>query len=189
MSSSEKQEIGIEKLAEMNLNGLPKSGKREDYLEWEDYFMAIACLTAARSKDPATQVGACLVNKDKKVVGVGYNGFPTGIDDNVFPWTKGSENPLENKYMYVCHAEINAILNKISIELKECILYVALFPCNECAKVIIQSGIKEIVYMSDKQAVKNHTIAAKRMFDHVGIKYRQFLPKKSKIVIDFDALG
>lgn len=184
----EHQENGLEKFSELKIESKnsKSTGKREDYLEWEDYFMAIAFLTAGRSKDPATQVGACLVSKDKKIVGVGYNGFPIGISDDSFPWTKESADPLENKYMYVCHAEINAVLNKISIDLKDCILYVALFPCNECAKVIIQSGIKEIVYMSDKHADKPQTIGAKRMFDHVGIAYRQFVPKKRRILIDFD---
>lgn len=151
--------------------------------------MAIAFLAAGRSKDPATQVGACIVNSEKKIVGIGYNGLPIGCSDDSFPWTKTSEIDLENKYMYVCHAEINAILNKNSFDVKGCTLYVALFPCNECAKVIIQSKIQEIVYMSDKHSEKSHTIAAKRMFDSVGMKYRQFTPKNKKIVIDFDVIN
>lgn len=151
--------------------------------------MAIAFLAAGRSKDPATQVGACIVNEEKKIVGIGYNGFPIGCSDDAFPWTKNSKIDLDNKYMYVCHAEINAILNKNSFDVKGCTLYVALFPCNECAKVIIQSKIIEIVYVSDKHSDKSNTIAAKRMFDSVGMKYRQFIPKNKKIVIDFDVIN
>lgn len=161
------------------------TGKREDYLDWSDYFMATAVLAAQRSKDPVTQVGAVIVNDDKKIVGVGYNGFPQGCSDNDFPWKKDSENSLNNKYMFVVHAEVNAILNKTSADTKGCILYVVLFPCNECAKVIIQSGFKEIVYMSDKYAHMESTIGSKLMFDAAGIKYTKFVPKENKIVIDF----
>ncbi|XP_072375885.1 deoxycytidylate deaminase-like [Diabrotica undecimpunctata] len=163
--------------------------KREDYLEWEEYFMATAFLAAKRSKDPCSQVGACIVNENNVVVGIGYNGMPKGCQDNNFPWGKMSEDPLLNKYMYVCHAELNAVLNKNSVDVKNCILYVGLFPCNECAKVIIQSGIKEVVYLSDKHCLKASTIASKKMFDAVGIKYRQFIPKHSKIVIDFNEIN
>lgn len=159
--------------------------KRENYLEWSDYFMAMAFLASKRSKDPSTQVGACIVNEDKKIVGVGYNGFPIGVDDNEFPWGKTSKNPIESKYMYVCHAEVNAVLNKLSADLKNCTLYVALFPCNECAKVIIQSRIKEIVYMSDKHAHKPEVIASKRMLDAAGVTYKQYTPTCKRIVIDF----
>lgn len=151
--------------------------------------MGIAFLAAQRSKDPATQVGACIVNDEKKIVGIGYNGFPMNCDDDKFPWTKDSSDPAENKYMYVCHAEVNAILNKNSIDVKGCTLYVALFPCNECAKMIIQSRIKEVVYVSDKHAEKPHTIGAKKMFDAAGIKYRQFTPKHPKILIDFEKIN
>lgn len=164
----------------------PKSKrKREDFLKWSDYFMATAFLAAKRSKDPSTQVGACIVNEDLRVVATGYNGFPTGCSDDYFPWGKNTEDPLESKYMYVCHAEVNAILNKCSADLKGCTMYVALFPCNECAKVIIQSGIKEVVYVSDKHAHKPGTIAAKRMFQSAAVKYTQYIPKSSRIVIDF----
>lgn len=159
--------------------------KRENYLEWEEYFMATAFLAAKRSKDPSTQVGACIVNDERKIVGVGYNGFPIGCDDNEFPWGKSSDNRLETKYMYVCHAEVNAILNKNCADLKDCTIYVALFPCNECAKVIIQSRIKEIVYMSDKHAHKTETIASKRLLQAAGIKCTQFIPKQTRLIIDF----
>lgn len=163
------------------------TGKRSNYIDWAEYFMATAFLAAKRSKDPVTQVGAVIVN-DHKIVGVGYNGFPRGCSDDEFPWTKDSENLLENKYMYVVHAEINAILNKTCADTKGCSMYVALFPCNECAKVIIQSGFKEVVYMSDKYAHKDSTIAAKRMFNANGIKYTQFIPKTNKIIIDFSEI-
>ncbi|KAG8234818.1 hypothetical protein J437_LFUL015219 [Ladona fulva] len=162
--------------------------KREDYLDWCDYFMSIAFLAAKRSKDPCTQVGACIVNDDKKIVGVGYNGMPLGCSDDEFPWGKKDRFGLNNKYLYVCHAEMNAILNKNSSDVRNCTIYVALFPCNECAKIITQSGIKEVVYMSDKNAHKVETIASKRMFDAAGIKYRQHKPKSKQIVIDFDEI-
>jgi dCMP deaminase len=123
--------------------------KREDYLSWDDYFMGVAFLSAMRSKDPSTQVGACIVSPEKKILGIGYNGFPWGCSDEELPWErKGSF--LETKYAYVCHAELNAILNKNQSDIKGATLYVALFPCNECAKLIIQSGIKEVVYIGDK---------------------------------------
>ncbi|OAD61403.1 Deoxycytidylate deaminase, partial [Eufriesea mexicana] len=148
--------------------------KRKNYLNWDDYFMAVAFLSAKRSKDPITQVGACLVNEEQQIVGIGYNGMPKGCNDNEFPWGKCSDDPLNTKTFYVCHAEINAILNKNSSSVKNCTLYVVLFPCNECAKVIIQSGIKLIKYMSDKHAMKKKTIAAKRMFDAAGVTYRMY---------------
>nr|XP_033327733.1 deoxycytidylate deaminase [Megalopta genalis]XP_033327735.1 deoxycytidylate deaminase [Megalopta genalis] len=159
--------------------------KRANYIDWEEYFMAVAFLAAKRSKDPSTQVGACIVNNEKKIVGVGYNGMPIGCSDDDFPWSNKSENYLETKYPYVCHAELNAILNKNSSNIKDCTIYVALFPCNECAKVIIQSGIKTVVYMSDKNAEKNGTKAAKRLFDASGVLYRKYIPKNDSIVINF----
>lgn len=164
---------------------LSPSKKRENYLEWNDYFMAMAFLAAKRSKDPSTQVGACIVNEDRKIVGLGYNGFPIGCSDDDFPWGKNTENPIESKYMYVCHAEVNAVLNKLAADVKNCTLYVALFPCNECAKVIIQSQIKEIFYLSDKHAHKPEVIASKRMLDAVGIKYIQYKPTCKRLLIDF----
>lgn len=165
-----------------------KNQKRDDFISWEEYFMATAFLAAKRSKDPVSQVGACIVNAEKKVVGIGYNGFPSGCDDDKFSWGKSKENPLKNKHMFVVHAEVNAILNKNSSDVKNCTIYVGLFPCNECAKVIIQSGINEVVYMSDKHCEKPHTKAAKLMFDAVGIRYRQFVPKHNQIVIDFSEI-
>ncbi len=150
--------------------------KRKDYLSWDEYFMGVAVLSSLRSKDPSTQVGACIVNTDHKIVGVGYNGFPIGgVDDDEIPWEREGEW-LETKYPYVCHAELNAILNAISSSLKGCTLYVGLFPCNECAKAIIQSGIKEVVFLSDKYSEADNTKASKLMFDKTGVAYRQLIP-------------
>ena len=162
---------------------------RTDYLQWEDYFMALAFLAAKRSKDPCTQVGACLVDKNNKVVGLGYNGFPIGCSDQEFPWRKGGKTDLDSKYMYVCHAEMNAILNRITADVSECTMYVALFPCAECAKLIIQSRISTVVYMSDKHASKNETVASKKMLQAAGINVRQHIPKQSKVVIDFEGIN
>lgn len=144
---------------------------RKNYIGWDDYFMGIAILSSLRSKDPNTQVGACIVNEEKRIVGVGYNGFPKGCDDLNFPWEREGAF-LETKYPYVCHAELNAILNSIKT-LKNCTIYVALFPCNECSKAIIQSGIKEIVYLSDKYDGTETNQASKRMLDSAGVKYRK----------------
>lgn len=147
--------------------------KREDYITWEQYFMGLALLSAERSKDPSTQVGACIVNKDNKIVSVGYNGAPTGYDDDKdMNWERDGDF-LNTKYAYVCHSELNAILNS-NTDVRNCKLYVTLFPCNECAKVIIQSGIKEIVYLSDKYDGTEGNIAAKKMFDACGVSYKQY---------------
>ena len=146
--------------------------KRQDYISWDEYFMGIAMLSAERSKDGHTQVGACIVDENNKILSLGYNGMPTGCDDDKMPWEHTGEN-LNTKYMYVCHAELNAILNT-RIPLRGAKLYVTLFPCNECAKAIIQSGIREIVYLSDKYSGEDDNTASKRMFDMVGIKYRQY---------------
>jgi dCMP deaminase len=142
------------------------------HISWEQYFMGVALLSAKRSKDPSTQVGACIVNEDKKIIGIGYNGFPNGISDNDFPWGKNDENPLNNKYPYVVHAEPNAILNSTS-SLKGSTLYVTLFPCNECTKLIIQSGIKHIVYLNNKYKDTDSIIASRKMLDAAGIDYKQ----------------
>jgi dCMP deaminase len=145
--------------------------KRSDYISWDEYFMGIALLSARRSKDPNTQVGACIVNRQHKIVSVGYNGMPIGCSDDVYPWAR--EGPvLETKYPYVCHAELNAILNNIGFNLADCTIYVPLFPCNECSKAIIQSGIREVVYISDKYAETDSVRASKRMMDSAGVIYR-----------------
>lgn len=162
--------------------------KRSDYLAWDDYFMAVAFLSAQRSKDPSSQVGACIVNEEKKIVGIGYNGMPNGCSDDVLPWSRNDEDWLETKYPYVCHAELNAVMNKNSADVKGCTMYVALFPCNECAKVIIQAGIVNIIFLSDKYHEKPAIKASKRMLDHAGVKYRKFTPLQQTITVDFYAL-
>lgn len=158
--------------------------KRQGYLEWSDYFMANALLAAKRSKDPNTQVGACIVNDENKIVGIGYNGFPIGCSDDAFPWNRKATDPLDTKYMYVCHAELNAILNKNSADIKQCILYTTMFPCNECTKVIVQSRLRQVVYLSDTYGDTASAIASKRMLDSAGIEYVKYVPKTEKIVID-----
>ncbi len=151
-----------------------KTKKRKDYLSWDEYFMSIAKLTAGRSKDPSTQVGACIVSQDNRVLSTGYNGAPNNFDDDIFPWDREG-SPLETKYLYVCHAEANALDNYRGYkkEFEGARIYVDLFPCNECAKKIIQSGIKEVIYLSDKYANTDSTIASKRLFDTCGVTYRQ----------------
>lgn len=141
--------------------------KRSNVISWDDYFMGMAHLSAIRSKDPSTQVGACIVSPSKKVVGLGYNGFPTGINDDDFPWEKHDEYD-QSKYAYVVHAELNAILNATT-SLQGCSIYVSLFPCNECAKAIIQSGIKTLIYESDKYADTSAVLASKRMLKAAGV--------------------
>jgi len=158
-------------------------GKREGYLSWDDYFMSVAFLSAKRSKDPSTQVGACIVNIDKCIIGIGYNGFPRGCSDEYLPWSRSAECSLHTKYPYVVHAEVNAILNKCSADVKGATLYVALFPCNDCAKVIIQAGIKEVVFLSDKYHDTDHCRASRIMFKMAGVKLRQHSPHKRKIII------
>ena len=148
--------------------------KRKEYLNWDEYFMGIAKLTSGRSKDPNTQVGACIVSSDNRVLSTGYNGTPNGFNDDDFPW-KREGSPLETKYIYVCHAEANAIDNfrGYKKEFENARIYVDLFPCNECAKRIIQSGIKEVIYLSDKYADQDSFKASKILFDKCGVKYRQ----------------
>ena len=159
--------------------------KRKEYLSWDEYFMGIAMLSAYRSKDPNTQVGACIVNNKNRIMSMGYNGFPMGCSDDEFPWEREGD-AYNTKYAYVCHAELNAILNNSGASLEGCRIYVALFPCNECAKAIIQSGIKEVVYISDKYAETPTTKASKRMFYAAGVKLTKLTPKKGSVLIDFD---
>ncbi|MBW01003.1 Deoxycytidylate deaminase, partial [Eschrichtius robustus] len=151
--------------------------------------MAVAFLSAQRSKDPNSQVGACIVNAENKIVGIGYNGMPNGCSDDLLPWRRTAESILDTKYPYVCHAELNAIMNKNSADVKGCTMYVALFPCNECAKLIIQAGIKEVIFMSDKYHDSKETTAARLMFEMAGVSFRKFTPKCSQIVIDFDSIN
>jgi len=159
--------------------------QKKEYLTWDEYFMAVAKLSSLRSKDPNTQVGACIVGDDNRILSIGYNGTPNGFSDDMFPWGREG-NPLETKYMYVCHAEMNAIINYRGTrkELENAKVYVDLFPCNECAKIIIQSGIKEVVYLSDKYNGTEGNIASKKMFDICGVKYRQIEESNKKININ-----
>ena len=155
--------------------------QREDYLTWDDYFMGVAKLSAKRSKDPSTQVGACIVSNDNRILSIGYNGAPNGFDDKYFPWDRQGE-ALETKYLFVCHAEMNAILNfrGNKKDLEGAKIYVDLFPCNECAKLIIQSGIKKVIYLSDKYKDTEGVIASKRLFDTCGVTYEHLDIEKGK---------
>ncbi len=159
--------------------------KRKDYISWDEYFMGIALLSALRSKDPNTQVGACIVGKNNKIVGIGYNGFPIGCSDDEFPWERKGKNPNDTKYPYVVHAEANAILNSTK-DLHGARLYVGLYPCNECAKLIIQSGIVEIIYLSDKYKNTDSTKAARKMFEKAGVKEKQLILKNKIIKLDYE---
>ena len=157
--------------------------KREDYIRWDEYFMGISKLAGMRSKDPNTQVGACIVDKDNKIMSMGYNGFPIGCSDEDFPWDRDGDM-LHTKYAYVTHSELNAILNYRGGSLQGTKLYVSLFPCNECAKAIIQSGIKTVIYDSDKYDGTPGNIAAKKMFDDAGVEYRKYSPTGRTITIE-----
>lgn len=151
-------------------------------ISWDEYFMGIALLSAKRSKDPSTQVGACIVDEDNKVVSIGYNGMPRQLDEDKLTWEKGEG--LNSKYLYVCHAEFNAILNiRNGSSLKGCTLYVTLFPCNECAKAIIQTGIKKIIYLSDKYADSISTLASKKMFELAGVKVEKYQGRYSEVIL------
>jgi len=147
--------------------------------------MGISLLSAKRSKDPNTQVGACIVDQNNKIVGMGYNGFPIGCSDDELPWEGKADKENETKYPYVVHAEANAILNSTK-DLHSARMYVGLFPCNECAKLIIQSGINEIVYLSDKYKDTDSNRASKRMLSMAGVKRRQLNVKIKKIELDFN---
>ena len=157
--------------------------KRTDYISWDEYFMGVAMLAARRSKDPSTQVGACIVSPENIIISTGYNGMPKGCSDDEFPWARtGEEN--ETKYPYVVHAELNAILNANGRELRGSRIYVALFPCNECAKAIIQSGIREIVYLSDKYKDTMGNLASKKMLDAAGVTYTRLQSRVQSITLD-----
>ena len=159
--------------------------KREDYISWDEYFMGVAILASMRSKDPSTQVGACIVDSDNRILSTGYNGFPSGCTDDEYPWDREGEYD-KTKYPFVVHAELNAILNARGKNLTNSKIYVALFPCNECAKAIIQAGIKEVVYLSNKYARTPSTIASKRMLDSAGVKLRQIETKHNSLLINFE---
>ena len=147
--------------------------KRSGYLNWDEYFMGVAMLSAGRSKDPGTQVGACIVNENNRIMSVGYNGMPAGCSDDSYPWDREGD-ALKTKYLYVCHAELNAILNFRGGTLEGCKIYTTLFPCNECAKALIQSGISEILYMQDKYSDTDSVIASKMMMKSAGVIFRKY---------------
>ena len=159
--------------------------KRKDYISWDEYFMGIAVLASKRSKDPNTQVGACIVSEENVIISTGYNGMPTGCSDDEFPWARQAETANDTKYPFVVHAELNAILNANGRDLRGARIYVALFPCNECTKAIIQSGIKEIVYLSDKYKDTMGNLASKKMLDAAGIKYTKLASTRASITLDF----
>lgn len=161
--------------------------KRSDYITWDEYFMGVALLAAMRSKDPNTQVGACIVDGENRILSTGYNGFPSGCSDDEFPWEREG-GFSQTKYPFVVHAELNAILNARGKNLTDSKIYVALFPCHECAKAIIQSGIKEIIYLSDKYKETESTIASKRMLDRAGVKYTQLNMENKKITLNYDVI-
>ena len=156
--------------------------KREDYISWDEYFMGIAMLAAKRSKDPSTQVGACIVSEDNIIISTGYNGMPKGCSDDEFPWNREGE---ETKYPYVVHAELNAILNSNGRDLRGSRIYVALFPCNECAKAIIQSGIKEVIYLSDKYTGTIGNMASKRMLMAAGVNFIRMETQLDQLTLSF----
>ncbi|XP_021190464.3 deoxycytidylate deaminase isoform X3 [Helicoverpa armigera] len=155
-----------------------RTRRREDVISWQDYFMAVACLAAQRSKDPDTQVGACIVNKDNRIISIGYNGLPNGYPDAEFTWAR------EDK-LYVCHAEMNAIVNKNCTDVKGCHIYVKLFPCNECAKIIIQSGISKVYYLSDEKNDKRKYQVAQKMFIAANVEFEKYVPTRRRIEIIF----
>lgn len=156
--------------------------KREDYISWDEYFMGIAVLSGMRSKDPSTMVGSCIVDEHKKIVGIGYNGMPRGCSDDDFPWGRDGEH-LDTKYPYVVHAEMNAILNS-SKNLHDCTIFTGLFPCNECAKAIVQSGIKHVVYLSDKHHHSDSAKASRKILQAAQVEYVQFLNGRDRLELD-----
>jgi len=159
------------------------SGKREDYITWDEYFMGVAKLAGMRSKDPHSQVGSVIVSPDNKILSIGYNGFPRGCSDDEYPWAREGD-ALDTKYLYVTHSELNAILNYRGGNLEGSKIYVSLFPCNECSKAIIQSGICEIIYDDDKYPDSESVIASKRMLRSAGVKFRRYMRSGRKIEIE-----
>ena len=156
--------------------------KRSDYISWDEYFMGIALLAARRSKVPSTQVGACIVSRDNIIISTGYNGMPKGCSDDDFPWDREGD---DTKYPYVVHAELNAVLNANGRDLRGSRIYVALFPCNECAKAIIQSGVEEVIYLSDKYGDSMSSLASKRMLDAAGVKYTAMKTNLQELILDY----
>ncbi len=159
------------------------SEKRADYINWDEYFMAVAKLAGMRSKDPNSQVGSCIVSQDNKILSLGYNGFPLGCSDDEYPWTREDEDPLKTKYLYVTHSELNAILNYRGGSLEGSKMYVSMFPCNECAKAIIQSGIKTLIYEINKYPDSPAVLASMRMLESAGIEVKQYEPSGRELKI------
>ena len=155
--------------------------KRTDYINWDEYFMGIAMLAARRSKDPNTQVGACIVSEDNIIISTGYNGMPKGCSDDEFPWGRDGD---QSKYAYVVHAELNAILNASGRDLRGSRVYVALFPCNECAKALIQAGVKRVVYLSDKYSDSDSVLASKMMFRMAGVEFTEYTTTGQTVVLE-----
>ncbi|GIY42891.1 deoxycytidylate deaminase [Caerostris darwini] len=178
-------------LPPLYLNSKPDSVISNDsYLPWNDYFMSLCYLTAARSKDPNTKVGACIVDKENRIVSLGYNGMPRGIKDEQLPWNKEGTYKYQTKYPYVCHAEMNAILNERLISVHDCCIYVSKFPCCECAKLIIQSGIKRVIYSELKPDPLEEQVPTNTMFSLAGIICRKFVPSIHHLSLDVrDGLG
>ena len=158
--------------------------KKENYLKWDEYFMGIALLSAERSKDPNTSVGACIVSQDNKILSVGYNGMPRGCSDNEYPWEREADSDMDTKYLYVCHAELNAILNYTGTNMLHAKIYTTLFPCNECTKALIQAGISEVIYLDDKYADTSSVIAAKRMMKSAGVIYTKYQSAGKSIMLE-----
>lgn len=185
MDAKSQYELAVDQEANKVALAGDSSGKRSDAISWDDYFMAVAKLSGMRSKDPSTQVGACVVDEDNRIVGIGYNGFPRGCSDDKLPWNRAAADELDTKYPYVCHAEMNAIMNKNVASLKGCTMYVALFPCNECAKLIIQSGIRRVVFLSDKYHAMPFMSASRRLLDMAGVEQKHYVPTKKEVVVSF----
>ncbi|MBR5508546.1 MAG: dCMP deaminase family protein [Lachnospiraceae bacterium] len=159
------------------------SGKRTDYISWDEYFMGIAYLSAMRSKDPNTQVGACIVSRENKILSMGYNGFPKGCSDDEFPWNRDGD-VYDSKYAYVTHSELNAILNYRGGSLEGTKLYVTLFPCNECAKAIIQAGITEVVFAEDKYRETQANMVSRRMLKTAGVQMTPYKKSGREIILE-----
>ncbi|KAL3938780.1 MAG: hypothetical protein SGARI_001610 [Bacillariaceae sp.] len=177
----------LQEEANYNATAVEDNGRRTDYLSWDDYFMSVAFLTAQRSKDPNTQVGACLVDDEHRIVGLGYNGMPRGLSDDKLPWSRDSSNPpVYNKYLYVTHAEVNAIMNKGSANVKGSTIYVALFPCENCAKMIIQAGIRRVVYLSDRYHNTPGCKASRIMLKCAKVELLQYTPSQRQLTVEYD---
>jgi dCMP deaminase len=161
------------------------TSKRPDAISWDDYFMGVAVLSSQRSKDPNSQVGACVVSRRNTIVGTGYNGFPVGCSDDALPWSREADSPYDTKYPYVCCAEMNAIVNTNAAGTAGCRIYTTLFPCSACAKLIIQSGITRVIFLADKYHDSDTCRAARRMFDMAGVAYAPFVATTERLTIDF----